>query len=90
MRLGGLALFALCAGAPLAAQSDPVEIVRHVARQVAEEMRQIDALLRQAEQPADVEDRLDDARFRQSRVVRGIEDLLTALHDIECTCPGGT
>ena len=97
MRFGALAVIgaAVFSGASLPGQSiadsqDPAGAVRRIARQVEEEMQQIDLLLGEASRPPGSEDRLATASETQDRVIRGIDELLDQLHEFCCTCPGGT
>ncbi len=96
MRFGAFAVIGMISGASflpgqsLADSQDPAGAVRRIVRQVEKEMRQIDLLLGEAAKPPGSEDRLATATETQDRVIRGIDELLDRLHEVCCTCPGGT
>ena len=94
MRLRALAVIAIC-GSPLFLPSqsvsdpqDPAGSVRRLARQIEEDMREIDHLLQKASRP-ETEGLLVAATETQGKVIRGIDDMLAQLHEVCCTCPGG-
>ena len=94
MRFGALAVVAICGSPFLLGQSvsgpqDPAGSVHRLARQVEEDMRQIDHLLQKASRPPETEGLLAAATETQGKVIRGIDDMLAQLHEVCCTCPGG-
>ena len=96
MQFGAFAVVAICGSFPLLpGQSAPdtqdaARAVHRTARQVQEEMLQIDEILRQASRPPEISDRLMAASDSQGKVASHMEKLLEQLHEFCCTCPGGT